>query len=182
MKHFYTEIGENWFDYQRLYTEMVNKNNDGAYFVEVGSWKGRSSVYMAVEIINSNKNIKFDCVDVWEYIDTQNDIPKENFNGLYDEFIRNISPVSHIITPIKNTSLNASKMYKNNSIDFIFIDAAHDYENVLQDIKSWLPKLKVGGCISGHDYFTSEGVKKAVKEVFNENHSFFDSCWFYENS
>ena len=182
ISHFYENIGENWFDYQELYTKMVEKYETGSHFVEVGSWKGRSSVYMAVEIINSSKYIKFDCVDIWEYINTQNDIPEEYFNNLYDEFLNNISPVSHVIRPIKKLSSDASELYNDNSLDFIFIDAAHDYDNVIQDIKNWLPKLKIGGCIAGHDYFTSEGIKKAVKEVFGDNYNLFGSCWIYENT
>lgn len=181
MEHFYYDIGEDWFDYQDLYTEMVNKFSDGSNFVEVGSWKGRSSVYMAVEIINSNKNIKFDCVDVWEYVDTQNDIPVGSFDGLYFNFLKNIRPVKSFINPIKMTSELASFLYDNNSLDFIFIDAAHDYDNVINDIKNWLPKLKPGGCIAGHDYFTSEGIQKAVKEVFGNRYTLFGSCWLYEN-
>ena len=181
LSHFYENIGENWFDYQELYTKMVEKYETGSHFVEVGSWKGRSSVYMAVEIINSSKYIKFDCVDIWEYNEIQNDILEEYFNNLYDEFLNNISPVSHVINPIKKLSSDASELYNDNSLDFIFIDAAHDYDNVIQDIKNWLPKLKIGGCIAGHDYFTSEGIKKAVKEVFGDNYNLFGSCWIYEN-
>mgnify|MGYP003349871615 CR=1 FL=1 len=67
MQHFYENIGpENWFNYQDLYRMVVEKYPSGSHFIEVGSWKGRSSAFMAVEIINSGKNIKFDCVDTWE--------------------------------------------------------------------------------------------------------------------
>lgn len=181
MAHFYQNIGENWFDYQELYTTMVNKYQSGSHFVEVGSWKGRSSAYMGVEIINSNKNIRFDCVDIWEYIESQQDIPEEKFENLFKEFLENTSPVSRVINPIKKLSIDASKLYPDSSLDFIFIDAAHDYDNVIQDIRTWLPKLKIGGCIAGHDYYTSPGIEKAVKEVFGEDYSVVGSCWFYEN-
>jgi hypothetical protein len=87
MEHFYKNIGEDWFDFQDLYTEMVNKFKSGSHFVEVGSWKGRSSVYMAVELINNNKNIGFDCIDLWEYFDEQTDIDYSKFNNLYFEFL-----------------------------------------------------------------------------------------------
>jgi hypothetical protein len=65
MEHFYKNIGEDWMDFQELYSEMVNYFPDNSHFVEVGSWKGRSASYMAVEILNSKKRIKFDCVDTW---------------------------------------------------------------------------------------------------------------------
>ena len=50
----------------------------------------------------------------------------------------------------------------------MFIDAAHDYENVKLDIQHWLPKVRVGGIIAGHDYDPRwEGVIKAVDESFS---------------
>ena len=45
---------------------MFDKFTGPAHFVEVGSYKGRSTSFMAVEIANSGKQIKFDCVDTWE--------------------------------------------------------------------------------------------------------------------
>jgi len=65
MEHFYNTIGEDWFTYQELYSNMVEYFPDNSLFIEVGSWKGRSTSYMAVEIANSEKNIKFDCIDTW---------------------------------------------------------------------------------------------------------------------
>ena len=53
-------------------------------------------------------------------------------------------------------------------MDFVFLDAAHDYENVKEDILSWYPKVKVGGWLTGHDYFLGHfGVKKAPARRMN---------------
>ncbi len=63
MNHFYFDIGEEaWFDYWNTYLKAVMEAKGGERFVEVGSWKGRSACFMAVEIINSGKDIKFDCI------------------------------------------------------------------------------------------------------------------------
>jgi len=168
MEHFYQNLGENWFTYPMLYSEMVNHYPDGSHFVEVGTWKGMSAAYMAVEIINSGKNIKFDCVDNWEYIeDLQNDIPKELYEDLYGTFLKNIEPVKHIINPIKELSWDGAKHYEDESLDFVFIDAAHDYISVKKDINAWYPKVKKGGVISGHDYSWGPTVRQAVDEFFN---------------
>ena len=104
MEHFYKNLGEEWFPYPNLYSMMVNKYPTNSHFVEVGTWKGMSAAYMAVEIINSEKNIKFDCIDVWGYLDTQSDIPETLFDNLYEIFLKNIDPVKHIINPIKALS------------------------------------------------------------------------------
>lgn len=182
MEHFYQNLGENWFTYPTLYENMVEYFPDGSHFVEVGTWKGMSAAYMAVEIINSNKDIKFDCVDCWEYIkELPDDIPEDSFpEDLFATFLTNIEPVKHIITPIKELSWDGAKHYEDNSLDFVFIDAAHDYESVKKDINAWYPKIKESGIISGHDYAWCDDVRRAVDEFFKPlgfNIQELEGCW-----
>jgi predicted O-methyltransferase YrrM len=167
MNHFYQNIGEDWFTYPNLYKMAVDKF-DNAKFVEIGSWKGRSSVFMAVEIFNSKKNIEFYCVDTWRGSIEHIGMEILNNDGLYKEFIKNIEPVSNIIKPIRMTSEEASKNFEDESLDFVFIDAAHDYESVKNDIDFWYPKIKKEGIIGGHDYEWA-GVNTAVKEWAKKN-------------
>ena len=192
MEHFYKSIGEDWFTYQELYSNMVNYFTDNSIFVEVGSWKGRSSSYMAVEIHNSGKNIRFDCVDTWN--GSEENLNPDSYwfqpelinddNWLYRTFLSNTYQVNHIINPIRTASLEASQYYKDRSIDFVFIDAAHDYENVKADLNAWYPKVKLGGFIGGHDYPGYDGVVKAVNEFFmtdeyNASLNLKDNYWWH---
>lgn len=188
MEHFYHSIGEDWMDFHDLYTDAVSYYPDRSHFVEVGCWKGRSSAYLAVEIAKSGKNIKFDCIDTWqgseEHIDPNSFYySKELANDkdwLYYEFLKNVSPARDFINPIRMASLDASKLYEDRSLDFVFIDAAHDYTNVYRDILSWYPKVKVGGIISGHDYTTYDGVKCAVDDYFKgKKISLKNSYWVH---
>jgi hypothetical protein len=192
MNHIYQlpEFGENWFDYQELYNSMVEKFPSGSKFIEVGSWKGKSAAYIAVEIINSKKDIKIDCIDLWaDCIDSWKGISEDQkdehvkSNYLYELFIKNISSLSNIINPIRMDSISASKIYKDNTIDFIFIDANHDYDNVKKDIEAWFPKVKIGGVIAGHDYTKYwPGVVKAVNDFFVKKNTLISgSCWIYKN-
>ena len=134
---------------------------------------GRSSSYMAVEILNSNKKIKFDCVDTWEGSLEHTDVNSsfflqelvDNKDWLYYEFLKNTLPVRDVLNPIRLSSLESAKLYPDRSLDFVFIDASHEYEDVKQDILSWYPKIKKGGYIAGHDYTTFDGVQKAVNEL-----------------
>jgi predicted O-methyltransferase YrrM len=180
MEHFYKDLGEEWFTYPELYKSMVEKFPNKSHFVEVGVWKGMSASFMAVEIINSGKKIKFDCVDNWEVIDPL--IPVEDYEGIWEIFQTNIEPVKHIINPVRAISWEAAEKYKNKSLDFVFIDASHDYESVKRDIEAWFPKIKKGGVIAGHDYDWCMGVRQAVDEVFGkDNVTETELCWVYNN-
>lgn len=76
-------------------------------------------------------------------------------------------------------SLDMAKTFEKASVDFVFIDADHSYEGCLADIKAWLPKIKAGGFICGHDYgsATFPGVKKAVDECFDRITVGDDKVW-----
>ena len=177
MEHFYQNIGEDWFTYPNLYQSVIQKFGDGSHFVEVGSWRGRSAAFMGVEIINSGYDITFDCIDTWEGSIEHKNLDLSN---LYNEFLDNIKPIIKVINPIKTTSLEASKLYADNSLDFIFIDASHQYQDVLDDINAWLPKIKEGGILAGHDFGFGD-VNKAVTTFFNNtSFSVSEDCWIYE--
>lgn len=182
MEHFYQNIGEDWFTFPNLYRDIIKKYGNNSHFVEVGSWKGRSASFMGVEIHNSGLDIKFDCVDTWNGSAEHQEMDVVKKSELYVEFLNNISPVIDHITPIRKTSLEASQRYQDNSLDFVFIDASHQYQDVLDDIKSWLPKLKNGGTLAGHDYGYNE-VNKAVNEFFkNKNFVVSEDCWIHEKN
>jgi cephalosporin hydroxylase len=170
----YSDI-EGWFDFEELYFQMVAKAPVNARFVEVGSWLGKSSAYMALKIKGSGKNIRFDCIDVWEFVSDEPFYHKDiqRLGDIYFIFLDNMNKTNSldIVKPIKLGSVKASKLYDNNSLDFVFIDANHTYEFVRKDIEAWLPKIKVGGYIGGHDYNSCEGVKRAVDEAFGGNKS-----------
>ena len=76
-----------------------------------------------------------------------------------------MKPVEGLYTPIKEWSDKAAALYADASLDFVFIDAGHTYENASADIRAWLPKVKPGGHIAGHDYGSAPGVNRAVNEL-----------------
>jgi cephalosporin hydroxylase len=174
----YTDI-HGWFDFETIYDDMVSVHKDGSVFVEVGSWYGKSAAYMASKIKESNKKIQFNCVDIWEATDNDTDLHKYITEPLHETFINNMKNVgvSDYVNAIKADSQKASSLFKNNSLDFVFIDANHIYDFVKNDILSWLPKVKKGGYIGGHDYTTYDGVKKAVDEIFGEKKQVINISW-----
>ena len=71
---------------------------------------------------------------------------------------------------IHASSSGASGLFSSEYFDLIFVDANHSYEAVLADIELWLPKMKLGGLLTGHDFENTDfpGVKKAVTEKFGD--------------
>lgn len=182
MKHFYQEsqFGENWFTYPKLYTDMIKEFPNGSKFVEVGAWKGKSAAYMAVELINAEKNIEFYVVDTWEGSSEHKNNPE--LQELFYIFTENMKPVENYYIPMQMTSLEAATKFEDASLDFVFIDAAHEYEHVKDDLNAWYPKIKKGGILAGHDFYPTNptwgGVHKAVTEVFGTNYTHIDGDCF----
>ncbi len=165
MEHFCDSI-QGWFDFDDIYVEQVKKARDGAVFVEVGAWLGRSTAFMCVEIANAGRQIDFYVVDTWR--GSPSEVPHQAAVQLCGGSIRasfdeNLDPVRGYFRPMEMNSLEAASRFPDESIDFVFIDANHDYEAVVADIRAWAPKLRAGGVLAGHDIGWS-GVRRAIDE------------------
>ena len=191
MEHIYqnSNFGQHWFSYPNLYKSVVEKFSSGSKFVEVGSWKGKSSSFMAVEIANSNKDIQFYCVDHWlgsrEHYDRNHHAYEPNIHMLYNTFLNNMKPVEKYYTPLRMSSLEASTHFEDKSLDFVFLDASHEYDDVCNDIDYWKPKVKIGGILAGHDYNPDDKDSCGVYPAVNEKIKQFDVseyCWIHQIS
>lgn len=163
MKHFYKKI-HGWGDFKKIYSQQVKRASNGAHFVEVGAWLGKSTACMAVEIINSKKKIQFDVVDTWKGSKEHRKFSAIKKDTLYKDFLKNMKPAKGAFKPLRMTSIEASKLYEDESLDFVFIDASHEYEDVKEDVRHWFPKIKKGGTLGGDD-IRWESVQKAVGEL-----------------
>jgi predicted O-methyltransferase YrrM len=178
MKHFYTEI-PGWFDFADLYREVVKRARDGARFVEVGTYLGKSAAFMAVEIANSGKRIEFDACDTFQgvprknFIDNEYKTAQEWFDtqeasrGVDGTLIaatrENLAPVGDYVVVKQMDSLSAAEIYEDASIDFVFLDDDHATVHVMAEMEAWWPKVKTGGILAGHD-FTWPSVHTAVEK------------------
>lgn len=157
---------QGWFDFDLLYLSQVLRVPSGT-FVEVGSFLGRSAVYMASVIQMTKKPITFHCVDVFR--GSPSWVPKgvlDANNRFEDKFRANLTKcgVDKLINVHVLNSVDAAKLFADGSLDFIFIDADHSYAAVKADIAAWKPKLKPDGVLAGHDIGMKD-VKKAVAEA-----------------
>jgi len=76
---------------------------------------------------------------------------------------------------VRGFSQDVVDKFKDDSIDFIYIDANHQYEFVKKDIELYYPKVKIGGWFGGHDYTNSSETKREGFGVFKAVNEFFDT-------
>jgi len=131
--------------------------------VEIGSHAGESAELFAA----SGKFNDMHCVDHWRNGDAE-----RAFDRMRDRFL--------VIRKHKMLSVDAAGLFDDESFDFVYIDASHDYASVKADIAAWAPKVKRGGWIGGHDFNAAKfpGVVTAVREVFATVQVFKDDSWF----
>lgn len=72
---------------------------------------------------------------------------------------------------VRMASKEAASIFPDGYLDMVFIDAVHTFDHVYADIGYWLPKVREGGIISGHDYEHENypGVKEAVDKYFGDD-------------
>ncbi len=173
-----------WFDFQDIYDDAVSAAPaSGAQFVEVGSWLGRSTVYLAHAIQLSGKSITLHAVDTWEGSESDITGPlAANMNAgstsLFARFLANLDQchVRDAVQVLRCPSLDAAKRFALNSLDFVFIDADHTYDAVASDLAAWVPIVKPGGVIAGHD-ISFPGVLRAVRDAFGSDYERAGSSW-----
>lgn len=155
---------------------------------EIGVFRGECSS----NLLRLHPGLSLYMIDAWSadtYAGKGDDAASPEFRKIYqDEAEENYkkarAAVSEYFTRaliFREKSVDAVFGIPDGYFDFVFIDAAHDYESVKADIAAWLPKIKKGGILCGHDYENPlfPGVKKAVDELF---YPFFESyddyTWF----
>jgi len=158
-----------WFNFFDFYKLAADSLKDGDKAVEVGVWLGRSITYLAQRIKRAGKQVQIYAVDSFKGEEGQTahvDTVAANGGSNLAEFTRNIERcgVRDMVGVIEDDSANGAKWFDDESLSFVFIDAAHDYESVRRDIAAWLPKMKPGAVLAGHDAQHAE-VMKAVNEL-----------------
>lgn len=161
-----------YFDFENIYSAVANLRPNGR-FVECGTFLGKSTCYMAELIKENSYNIKFWGVDHFKgEIDAedQKKIIADNGGSIYRAFLNNMkeADVLDFVIPLQLNSEDASKLFEDDSLDFVFLDAEHKLDNVMQDLNLWFPKIKKGGFFGGHDYYEGTEVKLATDKFFEE--------------
>ena len=116
---------------------------------QVGAEIGVARGQHAEILCEANPGLKLYCVDIWEDYPGYHEYEKKN-KRYYRDAQKRLAQYNCEL--IKDFSENAAKSFDDNSLDFVYIDAAHDFKNVAIDICEWSKKVKVGGIVYGHDF------------------------------
>ncbi len=142
---------------------------------EIGVWRGKN----AQKLLTSLPHLFLVAVDMWDmhyttsnkdYYENTKDRTAQKMKELeytlrcYKMAEKRLSVFPDRYKTIKNSSRNAALSCENSFFDFVYIDASHKYKHCREDLLAWLPKIKIGGYICGHDYNSKRhrGVRRAV--------------------
>jgi hypothetical protein len=169
MRHNYFNI-PGWFNMHEAYDQLLNICEDDDIIVEIGSFMGRSTSYLATNVVNSQKKIKIFCVDTFEGSTEHGalNIPQD----FYQEFEKNVQPFidNGYVIPLQGRSDDPQiiNFFADKSLKGIIVDGAHEYDAVKEDIINWWPKLKDDGYMVGDDIMlpaVREASKDAMKHL-----------------
>jgi predicted O-methyltransferase YrrM len=188
---FYVMRNQTLFDGLKDLINHINSigNTKDMHMIEIGSYLGDSTLVFS-EHFSSVLAIDPFIENYDPNDDTCNYAP---LSKVYEEFINRTkdNPRIHLIRKtsdeaveaIKNAakSIDPRNLEEENlkAFDFIYIDGMHTYEQVKKDIQNYLPFIKKGGFIGGHDYAENKRqVIDAVKEIIGEpDATFKDTSW-----
>ena len=157
----------------------------GNHFVDLGCFIGGFTAAMAR--VASKRDGMVYSIDLYKTtIDTPGNFYLEHMvHPCKEYFLENMADEGLLpwIKLKEGCSWEYANDFNDESVDFIWIDADHHYSSVIQDIRAWYPKLKVGGIIAGHDY-SDWGVEMAVREFFPYYmvHPTRNDVWSYRRS
>ena len=143
--------------------------------VEIGCLHGRSTV----ALVEAAKKFKATVTSVDPFYTTPNINPQSS----PEIWQANLEAVGLKAPNLLAMESHQAAAVYNEEISFLFIDGAHDYEHVKEDIADWVPKVKVSGVIAFHDMFLphADGVTKAVTEWWLSVYDRETTAWKYEN-
>ena len=144
------------FDFALLLNELGYKKG-----AEIGVETGGFSKILCDTI----PGLKLTCVDPWEHIPGYRDHKSSVQDSNYEFTKKRLEPYKCKI--IRALSMDAVKKVPDNSLDFVYIDANHDFRHCTDDIAEWSNKVRSGGIISGHDFafFRTRGELIHTKHV-----------------
>jgi MMP 1-O-methyltransferase len=146
------EEGEALYEFARACT-------GNGVIVEIGSWKGKSTVCLA---LGSKAGA---CVPIYA-VDPHADYRFGDFKTNLDR-----AGIAELVEPVASLSQAAADDFRE-PIEFLFVDGSHEYELVLEDYEKWVPKVVEGGWVAFHDTTWTRGPRKVVGDAIYRSRQF----------
>ncbi len=174
LRYWNSKANYQFMGFTHLLSILVDNSHELDYdlkMIEIGSYMGESTFLFGSCGLFS----EIHTIDPHEGEEEFNDMFEYDWDLVKKEFKINIRFFDNIIHH-QDYSYNVVDKFEDGEYDFIYIDANHSYEGCKQDLELYLPKLRDGGMIGGHDYEKSQwpGVVKAVNEIVGEPDTI---CW-----
>ncbi|WP_020375385.1 class I SAM-dependent methyltransferase [Sulfobacillus thermosulfidooxidans] len=151
---------------------LVQNNIPVPVVVELGSWKGRSTAWMAAALADQNSAGKIICVDTWRGTPSEKEhaqlLANYHPDQLFEEFLHNMEHLGlrDWIVPLRMTTIEGAKAWPSEQpIGLLFIDADHDYYAVRRDFELWSGYVKEGGLIVFDDVPNWPGPTRLISEL-----------------
>ena len=142
--------------------ELARSCRGDGVIVEIGSWKGKSTVCLGLGSQAGNK-LPIYAVD-----------PHADYR--FGDFKDNIerAGISELVRPIASLSQPAADGF-DEPIELLFVDGSHEYDLVLEDFEKWIPKVVEGGWVAFHDTTWTAGPRKVVGHGIYRSRRFKDA-------
>jgi len=133
-------------------------------FAEIGVYIGRLIKRIFADQNNRKMLKEYWAIDPWTlYPPSHPPYTEEEWIKMYENVCKVMVEYKQLRV-LKFTSVKAASLFPDKYFDFVYIDANHSYKTICEDIHAWLPKIKDGGIMGGHDY-NYKGVRHAVSEI-----------------
>ena len=178
-----------WFNWRDGQEEAAAHFGEGDRFVEVGCYLGRSICSLADVV--AGRGLEVDIVGVDTALGSGPE-GKRNTNAhghavqhgggtMAGLLHRNVLACGFAdqVQLIISDSVRASRLFTDESVAWVHLDARHDYVSVCEDIDAWRPKVRRGGWLTGDDYdqWQWPGVVRAVSERLEDAEPWCTSQW-----
>jgi len=164
--------------------DKLIKKNGFQYIAELGCKNGNTTEFL----LANNSGLDVIAVDLFSAQPTQAGVEggetyeEWNFDAIKKEFESRVEKFGSHVELVHMSTTQAAEALSVAQFDLVFIDADHSYNGVATDIQMWLPKVRSGGIIAGHDYNQKwPSVQRAVADnlPLNEIHLEPDSVWWW---
>jgi hypothetical protein len=169
-----------WYSDHPVFEQLITQYRPRR-LVEIGSLFGGSAVHIGNLLRKHQIDGELTCVDTFlgsresyfEYRAGHDKLLKSGRYNFFDEFLGNIqrAGLTDIANPFVQTSTNAARIFAELGarFDFIYLDASHEYQDVLSDLRLWYPLLDAGGVLIGDDFEEPwYGIIRAAMEFADE--------------